>query len=99
MWTHGLISDETYEKLRLACQFDVSEHASKECNKVFDIAEAEEGNIDAYSIYTPTCKKTSLHKRRLIRGRTVVHLLRYQHTTFLCSETVALTVLSALLKV
>ncbi|XP_020397540.1 serine carboxypeptidase 2 isoform X2 [Zea mays] len=72
LWTHGLISDETYEKLRLACQFDVSEHASKECNKVFDIAEAEEGNIDAYSIYTPTCKKTSLHKRRLIRGRTVL---------------------------
>lgn len=80
MWTHGLISDETYEKLRLACQFEVSEHASKECNKIFDIAEAEEGNIDAYSIYTPTCKKTSLHKRRLIRGRTVC-LLCYQNMT------------------
>ncbi|WVZ72359.1 hypothetical protein U9M48_020832 [Paspalum notatum var. saurae] len=69
-WTHGLISDETYEKLRLACEFDVSEHPSKECNKIYEIAEAEQGNIDSYSIYTPTCKKTSLHRRRLIRGRT-----------------------------
>nr|CAB3476187.1 unnamed protein product [Digitaria exilis] len=54
-WTHGLISDETYEKLRLACEFDSSEHPSKECNKIYDIAEAEQGHIDAYSIYTPTC--------------------------------------------
>ncbi|XP_004968265.1 serine carboxypeptidase II-1 [Setaria italica] len=69
-WTHGLISDETYQKLRLACEFDSAEHPSKECNKINDIAEAEHGSIDAYSIYTPTCKKTSLHKRRQIRGRT-----------------------------
>ena len=58
-WTHGLISDETYENLRLACEFDSAEHPSKKCDKIYDIAEAEQGNIDAYSIYTPTCKKTS----------------------------------------
>jgi serine carboxypeptidase-like clade 2 len=69
-WTHGLISDETYEKLRLACEFDVSEHPSEECKKILEVAAAEQGKIDAYSIYTPTCKKTSLHKRWLIRGRT-----------------------------
>jgi len=68
-WTHGLISDETYENLRLACEFDSAEHPSKKCDKIYGIAEAEQGNIDAYSIYTPTCKKASLHKRRLIRGR------------------------------
>ncbi|GJN05737.1 hypothetical protein PR202_ga23398 [Eleusine coracana subsp. coracana] len=69
-WTHGLISDETYQKLRLTCEFESSQHPSKACDKVYEIAEAEQGSIDAYSIYTPTCKKTSLHKRRLIRGKT-----------------------------
>ncbi|CAL4958362.1 unnamed protein product [Urochloa decumbens] len=68
-WTHGLISDETYEKLQLTCEFEVSEHPSKACNNILDVAESEQGSIDAYSIYTPTCKKTSLHKRRLIKGR------------------------------
>ena len=70
-WTHGLISDETYVKLWEACKYDVSEHPSEECKKIFEVAEAEQGNIDLYSIYTPTCNKTSLHKRRQIRGRMV----------------------------
>ncbi|TKW13544.1 hypothetical protein SEVIR_5G108832v4 [Setaria viridis] len=70
LWTHGLISDETYEKLRLTCEFEVSEHPSKECEKILEVASAEQGKIDTYSIYTPTCKKTSLHRHRLIRGRT-----------------------------
>ena len=80
-WTHGLISDETYENLRLACEFDSAEHPSKKCDKIYGIAEAEQGNIDAYSIYTPTCKKASLHKRRLIRGR-MVCLLCYRNFFF-----------------
>ena len=80
-WTHGLISDETYEKLQLACEFDVSEHPSEECKKILEVAVAEQGKIDAYSIYTPTCKKTSVRKCWLIRGRTVC-LLCYQNMTF-----------------
>jgi len=56
--------------LQLACEFDESEHPSEECKKILEVAAAEQGKIDAYSIYTPTCKKASLHKRRLIRGRT-----------------------------
>ncbi|XP_052139477.1 serine carboxypeptidase II-1 [Oryza glaberrima] len=67
-WTHGLISDDTYQKLQVACDFESSAHASEACNKIYEVAEAEQGNIDAYSIYTPTCKKTSFLKRRLIRG-------------------------------
>jgi serine carboxypeptidase-like clade 2 len=55
----------------LACDFDSSTHASDACNKIFDVAYDEEGLIDAYSIYTPTCKKSSLDKRRLIKGRRV----------------------------
>ncbi|KAG8046034.1 hypothetical protein GUJ93_ZPchr0008g13017 [Zizania palustris] len=69
-WTHGLISDDTYQKLQVACDFESSAHPSKACNKIYDVAEAEQGNIDAYSIYTPTCKKTSFLKRRLIKGST-----------------------------
>ena len=68
---HGLIPDETYVKLWEACKYDVSEHPSEECQNISEVAEAEQGNIDSYSIYTPTCKKTSLHKRRQIRGRMV----------------------------
>uniref|UniRef100_A0A0D9Y3I3 Carboxypeptidase n=1 Tax=Oryza glumipatula TaxID=40148 RepID=A0A0D9Y3I3_9ORYZ len=67
-WTHGLISDDTYQKLQVACDFESSAHASEACNKIYEVAEAEQGNIDAYSIYTPTCKKTSFLKRMLIRG-------------------------------
>jgi len=72
---------ETYEKLRLACEFDESEHPSEECKKILEVAVAEQGKIDAYSIYTPTCKKTSVRKCWLIRGRTVC-LLCYQNMTF-----------------
>ncbi|XP_066305732.1 serine carboxypeptidase 2-like [Miscanthus floridulus] len=70
-WTHGLISDETYVKLWEACKYDVSENPSEECQNISEVAGAEQGNIDLYNIYTPTCKKTSLHKRRQIRGRMV----------------------------
>lgn len=70
-WTHGLISDETYAKLWEDCKYDASENPSEECQKIYEVAEVEQGNIDLYSIYTPTCKKTSLQKRRLIRGRMV----------------------------
>ncbi|KAF8704912.1 hypothetical protein HU200_031155 [Digitaria exilis] len=64
-WTHGLISDKTYEKLRLACESDVAQHPSKACQEILEVASSEEGNIDTYSIYAPICKKTSLNKRWL----------------------------------
>ncbi|VAH58632.1 unnamed protein product [Triticum turgidum subsp. durum] len=64
-----ILNFKGFMKLQLACEFDSSEHASEACNKIYDVAEAEEGLIDAYSIYTPTCKKTSLHRRRQIKGR------------------------------
>ncbi|VAH74280.1 unnamed protein product [Triticum turgidum subsp. durum] len=64
-----ILNFKGFMKLQLACEFDSSEHASDACNKIYDVAEAEEGPIDAYSIYTPTCKKTSLHRRRQIKGR------------------------------
>ncbi|KAL6011071.1 Serine carboxypeptidase-like 27 [Asimina triloba] len=66
-WTHGLISDDTYHTLRLACQFVSTQHLSVECQKALDVAADEQGNINPYSIYTPPCNSTSL--RRRLTGR------------------------------
>ncbi|KAJ4782398.1 Carboxypeptidase [Rhynchospora pubera] len=67
-WNHGLISDETYQNLKLVCPMDSSEHPSKACNDAIDTAYNEQGNIDPYSIYTPTCKKISGKRRQLRAG-------------------------------
>ncbi|KAJ6673426.1 SERINE CARBOXYPEPTIDASE-LIKE 29 [Salix viminalis] len=55
MWAAGLISDQTYKKLNLFCDFESFIHSSDACNKMEDIAAEELGNIDPYSIFTPSC--------------------------------------------
>lgn len=55
MWSAGLISDQSYKKLNLFCDFQSFVHTSEQCEKVLDIAEKEFGNIDPYSIFTPSC--------------------------------------------
>lgn len=55
MWAAGLISDQTYKKLNLLCDFESFIHSSVACNKMEDIATKELGNIDPYSIFTPSC--------------------------------------------
>ncbi|KAJ9684572.1 hypothetical protein PVL29_016845 [Vitis rotundifolia] len=67
-WTHGLISDSTYKILRVACDLVSSLHPSSECIKALTLAEAEQGNIDPYSIFTRPCNDTSSLRRNL-RGR------------------------------
>ncbi|XP_068636350.1 serine carboxypeptidase-like 27 [Aristolochia californica] len=67
-WTHSLISDATYRKLRALCNTGSSQHPSIECERVLDEANKELGNIDPYSIYTPPCNSTSSLRRNL-RGR------------------------------
>lgn len=49
---------------------DSSEHPSIECVKNLNIASAEEGNIDPYSIYTRPCNNTAALMRG-INGRYV----------------------------
>ncbi|CAA7389447.1 unnamed protein product [Spirodela intermedia] len=63
-WTHGLISDTTYRNLRLACIFESSEHPSVACLRLLDLARAEQGNIDPYSIFTPPCNNSAALRRR-----------------------------------
>ncbi|XP_066366932.1 serine carboxypeptidase 2-like [Miscanthus floridulus] len=72
-WNHGLISDATYRLLDATCVHDEIEHASPPCNAAYDRATAEQGDIDPYSIYTPTCNETSSsstpRRIRRLKGR------------------------------
>jgi serine carboxypeptidase-like clade II len=67
-WNHGLISDETYQNLKLLCSMGSSEHPSNACNSTINMAYNEQGNIDPYSIYTPTCKKKANSKHKQLRA-------------------------------
>ncbi|KAG0498920.1 hypothetical protein HPP92_003611 [Vanilla planifolia] len=67
-WTHGLISDESYHKLMVSCDIESTMYPSDECAKSLDEAFDEMGNIDAYSIYTPTCNSSSSLLTRSFRG-------------------------------
>ncbi|CAM8972623.1 unnamed protein product [Rhodiola kirilowii] len=64
-WTHGLISDSTYKMLGTVCDFGSSTHPSIDCIKALNKAEAEQGNIDPYSIFTKPCNDTSVSRRHL----------------------------------
>ncbi|XP_059666102.1 serine carboxypeptidase-like 27 isoform X2 [Cornus florida] len=64
-WTHGLISGSTYRMLRTACDFGSSMHPSSDCVKALRLADAEQGKIDPYSIFTQPCNDTSSLRRNL----------------------------------
>ncbi|KAG4939353.1 hypothetical protein JHK82_045081 [Glycine max] len=64
-WVNGLISDSTYKKLGIACDFYSSEHPPENCVEALELATLEQGNIDPYSIYTPVCNDIAAIKRRL----------------------------------
>ncbi|CAL9227483.1 unnamed protein product [Arabidopsis halleri] len=82
-WTHAIISDKTYKSILKYCNFTV-ERVSDECNTAVNYAMNHEfGDIDQYSIYTPTCvaarqkknntgffvrMKNTLLRRRLVSG-------------------------------
>ncbi|KAH9321476.1 hypothetical protein KI387_016115, partial [Taxus chinensis] len=57
MWSHSLISDETYEGVLKNCDFvslDGTGNTPK-CNIFYDQADVESGNIDPYNIYAALC--------------------------------------------
>lgn len=64
-WTHGLISDSTYRNLQVACDLGSATHPSSECTTALEVAEAEQGNIDPYSIFTQPCADTTSLRRNL----------------------------------
>ncbi|XP_039120236.1 serine carboxypeptidase II-2-like [Dioscorea cayenensis subsp. rotundata] len=75
MWSAGLISDQTYKNLNVRCDFQSFIHPSAECEKIIEVADKELGNIDPYSIFTPSCpanavlSKNNLLKRLRLLGR------------------------------
>ncbi|KAJ7979598.1 Carboxypeptidase [Quillaja saponaria] len=75
-WSHSLISDQTYKSILKNCNF-AEDKTTHKCDDAVSYAINHEfGNIDQYSIYTPTCiglknntirhirlKNTLLHRR------------------------------------
>jgi serine carboxypeptidase-like clade 2 len=58
--------------MNLLCDFDSFQHPTEACDKIFEIAYEETGDIDAYSIYTPPCTANfSTSKRHLKRFRRI----------------------------
>ncbi|KAK7304135.1 hypothetical protein RJT34_15208 [Clitoria ternatea] len=55
MWSNGLISDQTYKLLNLLCDHESLVHPSDSCQNISEIANTEMGNVDPYSLFTPTC--------------------------------------------
>ncbi|CAL9099630.1 unnamed protein product [Musa acuminata var. zebrina] len=53
LWSHALISDETFARTRRFCNF--SAIINEECNKATAAVAAETGNIDPYNVYAPVC--------------------------------------------
>ncbi|KAG0530631.1 hypothetical protein BDA96_05G203400 [Sorghum bicolor] len=81
-WHHGLISDETLESGLKICPGSSFIHIEPECQKIWDKAVEEQGNIDGYSIYTPPCDKgTPYARRRLRRSRRPLMLPAYDPCT------------------
>ncbi|XXG64567.1 hypothetical protein AAC387_Pa05g2478 [Persea americana] len=67
MWSSGLISDETYKLLNVFCDFQSFIHTSPQCDKILDVASEELGNIDPYSIFTPSCTGNGTLSNRLLK--------------------------------
>ncbi|KAF7806566.1 serine carboxypeptidase II-2 [Senna tora] len=56
MWSNGMISDQTYQEMKLKCDHESFMHPKTACEQVIENADKEMGNIDPYSIFTPTCR-------------------------------------------
>lgn len=72
-WSHSMISDATYKSILNSCNF-TSDDSSKQCDDAVNYARNHElGNIDQYSIYTPSClslpNSTIRVKNTLLRRR------------------------------
>lgn len=71
MWSAGMISDQTYKQLNILCDFQSFIHTSEQCEKVLEIADEEIGDIDMYSIFTPTCRANFSRLNHLWRRKSV----------------------------
>eukprot|EP00268_Persea_americana_P069342 TRINITY_DN983_c0_g1_i3.p1 TRINITY_DN983_c0_g1~~TRINITY_DN983_c0_g1_i3.p1 ORF type:complete len:495 (-),score=94.37 TRINITY_DN983_c0_g1_i3:507-1991(-) len=74
LWTIGLISDESYKLLNLFCDWTSFLQPSPECKTVHDLANKELGNIDIYSIFTPSCTENAISNQDLKRSHSFGHI-------------------------
>ncbi|XP_057749444.1 serine carboxypeptidase 24 [Arachis stenosperma] len=71
-WSHSMISDHSYKSIITHCDFK-AQNTSQECNDAVNYAVNNEfGNIDQYSIYTPTCPASQNSTLRRIRLKTTM---------------------------
>ncbi|PWA53529.1 peptidase S10, serine carboxypeptidase, Alpha/Beta hydrolase fold protein [Artemisia annua] len=75
-WTHSIVSDKTYKSIMDSCTFTSAKY-TKKCDDAINYAWSNEfGEIDQYSIYTPSCNRSSGNytskrlKNSLVRRRT-----------------------------
>lgn len=54
VWTHALISDESYKGIYKYCDLESGKFSDK-CEDYLDMAWTEMGDIDYYNIYAPLC--------------------------------------------
>ncbi|KAE8726272.1 Serine carboxypeptidase-like 29 [Hibiscus syriacus] len=69
LWSAGLISDETYKLSNVLCDNESFIHSSSACNGILDVMSEEMGNIDPYSIYTPSCSANARQAKWLLKRR------------------------------
>ncbi|KAG8367635.1 hypothetical protein BUALT_Bualt16G0092700 [Buddleja alternifolia] len=88
MWSVGMISDQTFKKLNVLCDFQSFIHVSENCEKALEIADEEIGDIDMYSIFSPPCTANFNRLNHSLKRKRKVGLLRRaydpcteQHTT------------------
>ncbi|XP_048536466.1 serine carboxypeptidase 24 [Triticum urartu] len=100
-WTHAMISDGTYRAILKLCNFS-SANVSNACNRAMSYAMNHEfGDIDQYSIYTPSCHATSdssaasgnstaprRHRRAVLRFKDTL-IRRRSNSYDPCTETYA----------
>lgn len=74
-WSHSIISDTTYKSITKSCNFTTVKYTEK-CENAINYAWSNEfGEIDQYSIFTPSCKKPQVNvtsgrlKNSLVRRR------------------------------
>ncbi|KAL0340267.1 UNVERIFIED_CONTAM: Serine carboxypeptidase 24 [Sesamum radiatum] len=58
-WSHSIISDQTYKSIMKNCNFKSDEYSEKCEDALYYAQDHEFGNIDHYSIYTPSCNAST----------------------------------------
>ncbi|CAN6915479.1 unnamed protein product [Brassica oleracea] len=88
-WTHAIISDKTYKSILKNCNF-TADKVSDDCDTAVNYAMNHEfGDIDQYSIYTPTCVASKQKKTGFLRMKNTLLRRRFVSGYDPCTESYA----------